>query len=287
MYCGDQRTEWDDSRCLLTERPVEYIMLLQLLHDVDTDEELPNDEEEDGVSDHIEERMGDSETEQEAESENEESESGKKNVDHVRTGQSNLRMRLPMVKGIPRDLKNSLECWQLFFTDEMLISMVDNTNKYIDSISDKYTRNRDARPTNLSMHFDDAIDKNTHEQNKPEIITFYNSTKSGVDVVDKLGATYNCARNTQRWTMVILYVLMNVEGINSQIIHTAINPLINMKRRDYLKTIAHEQIDEHLKYRSMLTNVLPSVKRRCRCQEVDGTSQEHPQQPVEGSRKKM
>ncbi|KAJ8932517.1 hypothetical protein NQ314_014609 [Rhamnusium bicolor] len=50
--------------------------LLQLLHDVDTDEELPDDEEEDGISDHIEERMEDSETEQEAESENEESESG-------------------------------------------------------------------------------------------------------------------------------------------------------------------------------------------------------------------
>ncbi|KAJ8932524.1 hypothetical protein NQ314_014616 [Rhamnusium bicolor] len=66
-----------------------------------------------------------------------------------------------------------------------------------------------------SMHFDDAIDKNTHQQNKPEIITFYNSTKSGVDVVDKLGATYNCTRNTRRRTMVILYALMNVAGINS------------------------------------------------------------------------
>ncbi|KAJ8928171.1 hypothetical protein NQ314_019290 [Rhamnusium bicolor] len=134
------------------------------------------------------------------------------------------------------------------------------------------------------MHFDDAIDKNTHEQNKPEIITFYNSTKSGVDVVDKLGATYNCARNTRRWTIVILYALMNVAGINSQIIHTANNPLINMKRQDYLKTIARELIDEHLKYRSMLTNVPPSVKRRR--QEAAGTSQEHPQQPIEGSRKR-
>ncbi|XP_057662492.1 uncharacterized protein LOC130897576 [Diorhabda carinulata] len=36
---------------------------------------------------------------------------------------------------------------------------------------------------------------------KPEIITFYNNTKSGVDVVDKLCASYNVARSTKRWPM--------------------------------------------------------------------------------------
>lgn len=32
----------------------------------------------------------------------------------------------------------------------MLNSVVDNTNKYIDSVSSNYARSRDARPTNLS-----------------------------------------------------------------------------------------------------------------------------------------
>jgi len=34
------------------------------------------------------------------------------------------------------------------------------------------------------MHNDKAIDMNTGEKLKPEMITFYNSTKSGVDTMD-------------------------------------------------------------------------------------------------------
>lgn len=56
-----------------------------------------------------------------------------------------------------------------------------------------------------SMHFDDKIDQSSEEQHKPEIITYYNATKSGVDTVDQLCATYNCARNTRRWPMVIFF----------------------------------------------------------------------------------
>lgn len=44
-----------------------------------------------------------------------------------------------------------------------------------------------------SMHHDDSIDSSTGDKSKPEIVTFYNSTKRGVDVVDKLCAYYiNC-----------------------------------------------------------------------------------------------
>ncbi|KAJ8898410.1 hypothetical protein PR048_003770 [Dryococelus australis] len=46
-----------------------------------------------------------------------------------------------------------------------------------------------------TMHHDAAIDNHTGNWNKPEIVTFYNSTKGGVDVMDKLCATYNTIRN--------------------------------------------------------------------------------------------
>ena len=36
------------------------------------------------------------------------------------------------------------------------------------------------------MHNDDKIDPATGDDKKPEIITFYNSTKGGVDVVDMM-----------------------------------------------------------------------------------------------------
>ena len=38
------------------------------------------------------------------------------------------------------------------------------------------------------------------DKNKPEIITYYNNTKSGVDILDKLVRTYSCKRVTARWT---------------------------------------------------------------------------------------
>lgn len=35
-----------------------------------------------------------------------------------------------------------------------------------------------------SMHYNNSIDENTGEKNKPDIITVYNSTKGGVDTSD-------------------------------------------------------------------------------------------------------
>lgn len=48
-----------------------------------------------------------------------------------------------------------------------------------------------------AMHHDNSIDESTEEKQKPEMITFYNSTKAGVDVVDKLSANYNFSRNSK------------------------------------------------------------------------------------------
>lgn len=48
-----------------------------------------------------------------------------------------------------------------------------------------------------SMHQDSAIDPDTGDDKKPEMITFYNKTKIGVDLVDQLCEKYNVARNTR------------------------------------------------------------------------------------------
>ena len=55
------------------------------------------------------------------------------------------------------------------------------------------------------MHHDKAIDNGTTETKKPEMTTFYNRTKIGVDILDQLCAKYNVARNTRRWPMVIFW----------------------------------------------------------------------------------
>lgn len=49
-----------------------------------------------------------------------------------------------------------------------------------------------------SLHYDDEIDIDSGPKQKPAIVTFYNMTKGGVDVVDQMCATYNVARNVRR-----------------------------------------------------------------------------------------
>jgi len=72
------------------------------------------------------------------------------------------------------------------------------------------------------MHNDDTIDEENHPK-KPEMITFYNKTKIGVDLVDQLYEKYNVARNTRRWPMVIFYDLLNISAINVICIYKANN----------------------------------------------------------------
>ena len=125
-----------------------------------------------------------------------------------------------------------------------------------------------------TMHHDDTINLSTGDKKKPEIITFYNSTKGGVDTVDELCATYNVARNTRRWPMVIFYALLNIAGINSQIVYLSNNSNKEVIRRVYLKKLSAELAEDHQKRRSMQLNIAPSIRQRR--QEVAGTSVEHP-----------
>nr|CAI5865790.1 unnamed protein product [Callosobruchus analis] len=76
------------------------------------------------------------------------------------------------------------------------------------------------------------------EAMKPEIITEYNRTKIGVDLVDQLYQKYNVARNTRRWPMVVLFDLLNISGINALCVHKANHPQDKIKRSDFLEKCA-------------------------------------------------
>lgn len=53
-----------------------------------------------------------------------------------------------------------------------------------------------------TIHNDDLIDEDTSEK-KPEIITFYKTTKGGVDTCAQLCSNYNVGRRTKRWSLAI------------------------------------------------------------------------------------
>lgn len=112
-----------------------------------------------------------------------------------------------------------------------------------------------------SLHHDDKIDVDTE---KPVMIMDYNSSKGGVDCLDKLCETYNCARNTKRWPMVIFYSVLNISGINSMVLYFINNDKIRIPRRQYLRELSFHLIESHLRVRTQIQNLPKSMKLRIR-----------------------
>jgi len=72
---------------------------------------------------------------------------------------------------------------------------------------------------------------------KPEILEFYNATKGGVDTFDQMCAVSSCSRKTRRWSLCVMYGMLNAACINSYIIcreNWAKNGIVFIQRRSYL-----------------------------------------------------
>lgn len=126
-----------------------------------------------------------------------------------------------------------------FQKDKALVSYVPRKNKAVILLS--------------TMHDTSNIDKDT---GKPEIILDYNSTKGGVDTVDKMCATYSVSRITRRWPCAVFYSLMNIAGINAQILYMLSKPAENPPiRRIFLKNLALGLMKEHLTARAKIRSL--------------------------------
>jgi hypothetical protein len=110
------------------------------------------------------------------------------------------------------------------------------------------------------MHNDDKIDETTQQLRKPEIITTYNLTKGSVDTVDKLCATY-ISRNSRRWPLTVFYALLNVAGINTQVIFAS-NVETQMRRREFLESLAMDLMKEHRGDRAACSHVFKELRTK-------------------------
>ena len=91
------------------------------------------------------------------------------------------------------------------------------------------------------------------ETGKPEIITFYNSTKGGVDGLDQKCANYSSSRRTKRWPLAIFFTLVDVAcGVNSYIIHQSYPKAKVMTRLDFMKILGRCLIGPHMQRRLTL-----------------------------------
>nr|XP_023014742.1 uncharacterized protein LOC111504426 [Leptinotarsa decemlineata] len=141
--------------------------LMDMVPTDDEGESHDSDDDSEGEIDMVEERDGGSESEQEISDCEEEEEDDtivaiaasflgkdKKTIwmkhvppKNVRTRSENIVKRLPISKLPTRCLQTPKDIFQFFIDDAMIAILVENTNLYIQSISSKYARYRDARPT--------------------------------------------------------------------------------------------------------------------------------------------
>lgn len=128
-----------------------------------------------------------------------------------------------------------------------------------------------------TLHSGDKIDESTFDKCKPEIVTFYNATKGGVDVVDELISQYTVSRNSCRWPLTVFYCLLNIAGINSQIIYTA-NTENKIERRIFLRELALELMKPQAETRLSIPN-LP-LKLRDSIKQLVGVEEKIPEARV-------
>ena len=66
-----------------------------------------------------------------------------------------------------------------------------------------------------SMHHHKKRDDTLGQERKPDIITFYKSTKGGVDVVDMMMYKCKFSRNCGRWHPTFVFALLRFTCVNS------------------------------------------------------------------------
>lgn len=123
-----------------------------------------------------------------------------------------------------------------FTSNKTLISRVTKKNKAVILIS--------------SMHHSKQDDKGL-----PEINSFYNNTKSGVDAVDEKCSKYCCSRRTRRWPMALFYRIVDMSSINAYIIHQSCANTDRKDRIDFLKLLAKQLYEPLLRERSQNANL--------------------------------
>ncbi|XP_056102977.1 piggyBac transposable element-derived protein 4-like [Rhinichthys klamathensis goyatoka] len=112
-----------------------------------------------------------------------------------------------------------------------------------------------------TMHKDAAV--SDREDRKPIMILDYNATKGGVDNLDKIVATYTCARKTARWPMAIFFNILNVSAYNSFVLWREINPtwgqLKSYRRRLFLEELGKALVYPFMKRRPHIPRTPASV----------------------------
>lgn len=87
-----------------------------------------------------------------------------------------------------------------------------------------------------SRHHGAEIDPRT---NRPVIVEDYNAAKDAMDAVERTRAMYSVSRRTTRWPLAVFFALLDVAGMNAQVLYNVSRQESPQKyRRVFLKNLA-------------------------------------------------
>ncbi|CAH1988639.1 unnamed protein product [Acanthoscelides obtectus] len=153
--------------------------------------------------------------------------------------------------GTRSDVKNRLVKSSMFAYGE---DSDDNPNK---CLLVSYVPKRNKNVLLLStLHDDSKTNDDTGDAFKPEVITDYNFTKGGVDVVDKMKSEYSTSRFSNRWPYTVFCGFLNISTINSQIIYRE-NTNNIITRRQFISELRFSSAleDSRMKHRKKKPSV--------------------------------
>ena len=126
-----------------------------------------------------------------------------------------------------------------------------------------------------SMHNRGEIDEKSGSKQKPDVITYYNKTKCGVDCVDQMRAAYTVARCSCRWPLTVFFALMDIAAINSQIVYSS-NHNITVARREFLKilskSLTRPWLEKRLKIRNLSFEIINIIQKSLSITEGERTT---------------
>ena len=92
-------------------------------------------------------------------------------------------------------------------------------------------------------------------EKKPEVIEYYNATKSGVDNMDHMVRFYSCKRKTRRWSYSFFMNLVDIMALNAHILYNTDHP--QQTRYEFLKNLAHQLLIPMMQERQIANPRLP------------------------------
>ncbi|KFB45961.1 AGAP002349-PA-like protein [Anopheles sinensis] len=108
----------------------------------------------------------------------------------------------------------------------------------------------------------ETIVDDSDESPDPKIVQLYNRSKNVIQLIQQMCATYDVAKNTRRWQLIVFFNLMNLSAINAWCIYRMNHPESTLDRREFLTDMALELLRPQAQVRLYVKTITPVLRQR-------------------------